>query len=89
MKPKPFRLPRNWADKLSVDDVREILKHWQSRVAYWEWQLLMDEPAERDLRICQARVRLWMAVLDRRQSGQPCQELLDACRHVGSEFFAA
>ena len=82
---KAYRLPRNWADLLSVSEVDAIIKHWNSMLGYWEWQELMQTPnVARDIAIVKSRVALWQEVLKRKQAGETCQDLIDVAKRTAT-----
>jgi len=83
---KPWRLPKNWADRMTLDDARDTLAHWQSRVAFWDHRVTLgDSSAPRHARICRNRVSLWNACIARKLAGQTCQDLVAAAVAKGDE----
>jgi hypothetical protein len=76
-KSKGWKLPRNWADQLTLEEAQNIRKHWVSRVSFWEWHEAMDDlDAARHLQIVKSRVVLWDEIIERKRNGERCQDLI-------------
>lgn len=76
-KSKGWKLPRNWADQLTLAEAQTIRLHWVSRVSVYEWLGAMDDyDAARHLQIVKSRIVLWDEIIDRKRNGGRCQDLI-------------
>lgn len=87
-KPKPMkRLPPNWAERLTIDDVDEILEHFRIQhdrytngfVAVWNNEQIAPWPKQ--AAIVAQRLTLWAHVRAEKLSGHRVQSILDTQRY--------
>jgi hypothetical protein len=73
------RLPENWGELLTLDDVREIQAHFAERVAYWLALKAEDHhDADRNLRILARRTDMWQQVYDAKIASTKCMHIIRA-----------
>ena len=87
-KPKPMkRLPRNWAERLTIGDVDEILEHFRIQherytngfVSVWNDERIAPWPKQAAIVV--QRLSLWAHVRAEKLMGHRVQSILDTQRY--------